>query len=287
MSNSLRPHGLQHTQLPGRSSSPGVCWNSCPLSQWCLPIISSSVAPFASCPQSFPASGSLATSYWRSAWGASHPWVSGMLSLIRWHVLVGQGSGQTHSPSGSCWITSFSCSESWARCVCGPHVWWRAPAPSADHLCPWGQRWQGVRGPACSCCPLCMPGSSSRLVVLSSTETSSPQQSRRPTASKEFLSSSHYWIRGEPHRKSRVVVLTLCLLVWQSPRDTASLWQFPGENLVFLVVYGSVSCFSEFSNSLLSRLLSVLSFMSRVNCNAEHGDFFIYLRRRSWRQGIS
>ena len=119
MSNSLRPHGLQHTQLPGRSSSPGVCSNSCPLSQRCLPIISSSVAPFASCPQSFPASGSLATSYWRSAWGASHPWVSGMSSLIRWHVLVGQGSSQTHSPSGSCWITSFSCSESWARGVCG------------------------------------------------------------------------------------------------------------------------------------------------------------------------
>ena len=52
------PHGLQHTRLPCPSTSPGVCSNSCPLSQWCHPIISSSVSPFSSCPQSFPASGS-------------------------------------------------------------------------------------------------------------------------------------------------------------------------------------------------------------------------------------
>ena len=51
-------HVLQHTRLPCPSLSPGVCSNSCPLSQWCHPTISSSVAPFSSCPQSFPASGS-------------------------------------------------------------------------------------------------------------------------------------------------------------------------------------------------------------------------------------
>ena len=56
MSNSLQPHGLQ--QSCG-SLSPGVCSNSCPLSWWCHPIISSSVAPFSSCPQSFPAPESL------------------------------------------------------------------------------------------------------------------------------------------------------------------------------------------------------------------------------------
>ena len=56
MSNSLRPHGLQHARLPCLSLSPGVCSNSCPLSQWCHPTISSSVAPF-SCSQSFLASG--------------------------------------------------------------------------------------------------------------------------------------------------------------------------------------------------------------------------------------
>ena len=58
MSNSLRPHGLQHARLPCPSLSPGACWNLCPLSQWCQPTISSSVLLFSSCPQSFPTSGS-------------------------------------------------------------------------------------------------------------------------------------------------------------------------------------------------------------------------------------
>ena len=59
MPNSLPPHGLQHTRLPCPSPSPRACSNSCPLSQWCHLTISSSVAPFSSCPQSFPASRSL------------------------------------------------------------------------------------------------------------------------------------------------------------------------------------------------------------------------------------
>ena len=54
----LRPHGLQHASLPCPSLSPRVCSNSHPLSQWCHPTISSSVIPFSSCPQFFPASGS-------------------------------------------------------------------------------------------------------------------------------------------------------------------------------------------------------------------------------------
>ena len=58
VSNSLRPQGLQHARLPFPSPTPGVFWNSCPLTQWCHPAISSSVVPFSSCPQSFPASGS-------------------------------------------------------------------------------------------------------------------------------------------------------------------------------------------------------------------------------------
>jgi len=58
MSNSLRPHGLQHTRLPCPSLSPGAYSNSCPLSRWCHPAISSSVVPFSSCLQSFPSSGS-------------------------------------------------------------------------------------------------------------------------------------------------------------------------------------------------------------------------------------
>ena len=53
MSDSLWPHGLQHTRLPCPSPSPGVCSNSCALSQWCHPTISSSATPFSSCPQFF------------------------------------------------------------------------------------------------------------------------------------------------------------------------------------------------------------------------------------------
>ena len=62
MSDSLQPHGLQHTGPPYLSLAPGVCSNSCPLSRWCHPTISSSVTLFSSCPQSFLASGSFAMS---------------------------------------------------------------------------------------------------------------------------------------------------------------------------------------------------------------------------------
>ena len=58
VSNSLWPRGLQHARLPCPSPTPGTCSNSCPLSQWCHPTISSSVSLFSSGLQSFPASGS-------------------------------------------------------------------------------------------------------------------------------------------------------------------------------------------------------------------------------------
>ena len=58
MSDSLRPHELQHARPPCSSPTPRVHSNPCPLSQWCHPVISSSVVPFSSCPQSLPASES-------------------------------------------------------------------------------------------------------------------------------------------------------------------------------------------------------------------------------------
>ena len=58
VSDSLRPHGLQHAMPPCPSPTPRVCSNSCPLSQWCHPTISSSIVPFSCYLQSFPASGS-------------------------------------------------------------------------------------------------------------------------------------------------------------------------------------------------------------------------------------
>ena len=66
MSDSLRPHGLQHARPPCPSSTPRVYSNSCPLSRWCYPTISSSVVPFSSCLQSFPASGSFQMSQFTS-----------------------------------------------------------------------------------------------------------------------------------------------------------------------------------------------------------------------------
>ena len=71
MSNSLRPHGLQHARPPCPSPTPRVYSNSCPLSLWCHPTISSSVVPFSSCLQSFPASGSFQISQFFASGGQS------------------------------------------------------------------------------------------------------------------------------------------------------------------------------------------------------------------------
>ena len=71
MSDSLWPHGMQHTKLPFPSPTPGACWNSCPLSQWCHPTISSSVIPISSCLQSFPASESFPVSQLFTSGGQS------------------------------------------------------------------------------------------------------------------------------------------------------------------------------------------------------------------------
>ena len=58
MSDFLPPHGLQHGRLLFQSTTPGACSNSCPSNWWCHPTISSSVVPFFSCLQSYPASES-------------------------------------------------------------------------------------------------------------------------------------------------------------------------------------------------------------------------------------
>ena len=67
----LRLHGLQHTRLPCPSPTPRACSNSCPLSQWCHPTILSSIFPFSSCLQSFPASGSFPMSQFFASGGQS------------------------------------------------------------------------------------------------------------------------------------------------------------------------------------------------------------------------
>ena len=71
VSDSLQPHGLQHTRPPCSSPTPRVYSNSCPLSQWCHPTISSSVIPFSSRLQSLPASGSFPMSQFFPSGGQS------------------------------------------------------------------------------------------------------------------------------------------------------------------------------------------------------------------------
>ena len=72
VSDSLWPRGLQHSRPPCPSPTPRVYSNSCPLSGWCHPAISSSVIPFSSCPQSFPASGSFPMSWLIASGGQSN-----------------------------------------------------------------------------------------------------------------------------------------------------------------------------------------------------------------------
>ena len=69
VSDSLQPHGLQHSRPPCPSPTPRVYSNSCPLSQWCHPTTSSSVTPFSSHLQSFPASGSFPMSQFFASGG--------------------------------------------------------------------------------------------------------------------------------------------------------------------------------------------------------------------------
>ena len=71
MSDPLRPHGLQHARPPCPSPTPRVYPNACPSSQGCHPTISSSVIPFFSCLQSFPASGSFSVSQFFTSGGQS------------------------------------------------------------------------------------------------------------------------------------------------------------------------------------------------------------------------
>ena len=71
VSDSLRPHRLQDARLPCPSPTPRAYSSSCPLNRWCHPTISSSVIPFSSCPQSFPASGYFPLSQFFASGGQS------------------------------------------------------------------------------------------------------------------------------------------------------------------------------------------------------------------------
>ena len=81
VSDSLRPHESQHARPPCPSQTPGVHPNPRPLSRWCHPVISSSVVPFSSCPQSLPASDSFPMSQ-LFTWGGQNTGVSALASFL-------------------------------------------------------------------------------------------------------------------------------------------------------------------------------------------------------------
>ena len=101
VSDSLRPHELQHARPPCPSPTPGVYPNSCPSSQWCHPAISSSVVLFSSCPQSLPTLGSFPVSQ-LFTWGGQSTRVSASASVLPMNT-------QDWSPLGwTGWISSQS-----------------------------------------------------------------------------------------------------------------------------------------------------------------------------------
>ena len=100
LSNSLWPHGLQHTRLPCPSPTTRVYSNSCPLSQWCHPPISSSVIPFSSCLQSFPASGSFQISQFFTS-GGQTTGVSASASVLPMNIQDSFPLGWTGTVQGT------------------------------------------------------------------------------------------------------------------------------------------------------------------------------------------
>ena len=99
VSDSLRPNGLRHARLPCPSPTRRTCSNSCPLSQWCHPTISSSVIPFSSCLLSFPTSGSFLMSQLFTSGGQSirviQDWFP--LGLTGWISLQSKGPSRVFS----------------------------------------------------------------------------------------------------------------------------------------------------------------------------------------------
>ena len=105
ISDSMWPLGLQHARLPCPSPSPRACSNLCPLSQWCHSTISSSIVPFSSCLQSFPASGSFPMN-WLFTSGGQSIGVSASASVLPMNI-------QDWFPLGwTGWISSRDSQES-------------------------------------------------------------------------------------------------------------------------------------------------------------------------------
>ena len=134
MSDSLRPHEPQHARPPWPSQTPRVYSNSCPLSQWCHPAISSSVISSSSCSQSFPASGSFPMSQ-PFAWGGQSIGVSASASVLPMNT-------QDLPPSGwTSWISlqSKGLSRVFSNTIVQKHQFFSAQLSSqySSHIHTW------------------------------------------------------------------------------------------------------------------------------------------------------
>ena len=120
MSDSLWPPGLQHARLPCPSPTPRAYSNSCPLSRWCHPTISSSVVPFSSLLQSFPASGSFPMSQFFALGGGQSIGVSASASVLSMNIQDWFPSGLT----GLISLQSKGFSRVFSNTTVQKHQWW-------------------------------------------------------------------------------------------------------------------------------------------------------------------
>ena len=130
VSDSLQPHGLQHARPPCPSPSPRTCSNSCPSSQWCHPTILSSVIPFSSCLQSFPASPLYLADNYRCQTSSplealAEPFRLGQVPTLGSHSLPGSSD-----PAQPTWHYH------WRAPVCLPTGLGAPGRPSLSALCP-------------------------------------------------------------------------------------------------------------------------------------------------------
>ena len=137
MSNSLWPRGLQHARLSCPSPTPEACSNSCPSSQWCHPAISSSVIPFSSCLQSFPASVSFPMSQFFISGGQSIV-VSASASVLpkNIHLLGVQGTLKS-SPTQFKSISSLALSPFYGPTLTSIHDYSKNCSFDDTDLCWW------------------------------------------------------------------------------------------------------------------------------------------------------
>ena len=124
VSDSLRPHGLQHTRPSCPSPTPRACSDSCPSSQWCHPTISSSVIRFPSCLQSFPASGSFPMSRSFTPGGQSIE-VAFPLVLTSWISLQSKDSQESSLTPQFKSINSSALSFLYSPTLTSIHDYWK------------------------------------------------------------------------------------------------------------------------------------------------------------------